>query len=465
MFQPAPPKKRKHKLLKLLLALSIVTYGAGVWYFSSHFTPGTDVDGIDASFMTSAELEDALQKRAASYTQHITGGDGFEMTVNGSDVGLTIDCAKVANEAREQSNPLLWAPYLVAPQHMLIDGNIQMDEDKLTEIIDNAISEYDSGAEESVDAKGAYNAENKQFEVVKESQGTQLETAAAVKACKTASRELRQDVKLGDDAYIKPEITSDDKALNNSVKEANKILESAPVEVVAGEDVVATIDADTLASFIRLGDDSKVTVEGIYDWVENNETVTDAGNAKDDQYVWAIDVQGTTDDIHRVIEESPEDNAQVVREVIEVKPEVTEGAKERGRHININLSTQYARFYDTDGTVIWESYLVSGGYDTQTGEMHNTPTGEFAIESKETNRTLIGADRDGDSQPDYESFVYYWMPFLAGDWGLHDATWRGEFGPGVREYYGSHGCVNLPYDAAEELYNLVNVGDPVSIHY
>ena len=97
--------------------------------------------------------------------------------------------------------------------------------------------------------------------------------------------------------------------------------------------------------------------------------------------------------------------------------------------------------------------------------MHETPTGTFYLESKQTNQTLVGADLDGDQQPDYESFVYFWMPFLNYDYGLHDATWRSEFGGDIREWYGSHGCVNLPYDKAAELFQLVNVGDTVYIHY
>lgn len=464
-WQPTVAKKRSHLLPKVLLVCILALYGAGVWFFNDHFTPGTTVDGIDASFMTPHELEDALQNRASSYTQRITGGDGFEMSIAAGDVDLTIDCTNVADEARAQSNPALWFAYLVAPQNMLIDSNVQLNEDKLTEQIDAAITAYDNEAKACVNATGAYDTEAKKFKVVKETEGTQLLTKAAVKASLTASRELREEVTLGDNAYIKPSITSDDKKLKASIKEANKILKAAPIEIVAGEEVIETIDADTVASFISFDDESNVVIDGVYSWIENNETVIDAGNKSDDENVWAIDLQGTCDEVHRVMEKDRDDQAQVVREVIETKPAVTEGAKERGRHLDVNLTTQYVRFYDTDGTVIWESYCVTGGYDTQFGDVHNTPTGEFAIEGKETNRTLVGADRDGDNQPDYESFVYYWMPFLAGDWGFHDATWRGEFGPGIRDYWGSHGCINLPYDAAEQLFNLVVVGDPVYIHY
>jgi lipoprotein-anchoring transpeptidase ErfK/SrfK len=33
------------------------------------------------------------------------------------------------------------------------------------------------------------------------------------------------------------------------------------------------------------------------------------------------------------------------------------------------------------------------------------------------------------------------------------------------EGYGSHGCVNLPYDAAQELYGMCQIGDVVIVHW
>ena len=55
------------------------------------------------------------------------------------------------------------------------------------------------------------------------------------------------------------------------------------------------------------------------------------------------------------------------------------------------------------------------------------------------------------------------MPFDGGE-GLHDAN-RGAFGGNIYTYNGSHGCVNLPYSAAEALWGIVEVGDPVIVHW
>ena len=54
------------------------------------------------------------------------------------------------------------------------------------------------------------------------------------------------------------------------------------------------------------------------------------------------------------------------------------------------------------------------------------------------------------------------MPFNRGI-GFHDATWRSRFGGEIYLTAGSHGCVNLPFAAAKELYENVYSGLPVVV--
>jgi lipoprotein-anchoring transpeptidase ErfK/SrfK len=68
--------------------------------------------------------------------------------------------------------------------------------------------------------------------------------------------------------------------------------------------------------------------------------------------------------------------------------------------------------------------------------------------------------------------VSFWMPFDGAE-GLHDASWRSNFGPGSNYqptdlgtgYYilGTHGCVNLPYDAAQWVWDWAPVGTTVVV--
>jgi hypothetical protein len=68
--------------------------------------------------------------------------------------------------------------------------------------------------------------------------------------------------------------------------------------------------------------------------------------------------------------------------------------------------------------------------------------------------------------------VSYWMPFDGGE-GLHDASWRSYFGPGSNfaptdlgtgnYILGTHGCVNLPFDAATFVWNWAPLGTTVVV--
>ena len=458
------PRKRRRTIRLAVAAIALAAYIGGAYYFSSHFTPGTTVDGVEAGNMTVSELADAIQQRAASYEQHITGGDGFEMTIPGSEVGLSCEGTQVAEEAMNRTVPALWLPYCISPKHMLIDAHIEADEETLTARVNDAVAAYNEGAEPPTNASGTFDEEQDAFVTTKESVGTQLDAAKVIESSAVAFRELRDDVTLDESALAQPAITDQDETLLANIAEANKIVDNGDIEIECDGQTVATIDRATMIPWFYFDEEQHYGIKGAGDWVRDNKAIQDAGNATDDEHVWALDFQATVDEIHRVMEKDLGEKAQVKRTAIETKPPVTPGAKERGRHIDINLTTQFARFYDTDGKVIWDSYCVTGGWDTEKGVMHHTPTGEFAIQTKATNTVLTGADTDKDGKPDYESFVNYWMPFLNYDYGLHDATWRDEFGGDIYTYWGSHGCVNLPLEKAEQLFNLVKVGDPVIVH-
>ena len=50
--------------------------------------------------------------------------------------------------------------------------------------------------------------------------------------------------------------------------------------------------------------------------------------------------------------------------------------------------------------------------------------------------------------------------------GFHDATWQPAFGGSLYlKGYGSHGCINVSYSAAETLYNMITFDEPVVVYY
>lgn len=87
---------------------------------------------------------------------------------------------------------------------------------------------------------------------------------------------------------------------------------------------------------------------------------------------------------------------------------------------------------------------------------YSTPGGIYGLTYKQRDATLTGET--------YRTPVSFWMPFN-NNIGMHDATWRREFGGNIYITNGSHGCINLPYSAAKEIYGYVEKGTPVICYY
>ena len=123
--------------------------------------------------------------------------------------------------------------------------------------------------------------------------------------------------------------------------------------------------------------------------------------------------------------------------------------------VSIDSQTLY---YYKDAKLVFSTPIVTGKLYPKS---HATPEGTFYINGKARDVHLRGYEDDGVTE--YDSFVYYWMPFKGHVYGLHDATWRSSFGGSIYQYNGSHGCVNMPLSQAKRLYELVSVGTMVRI--
>ena len=86
-----------------------------------------------------------------------------------------------------------------------------------------------------------------------------------------------------------------------------------------------------------------------------------------------------------------------------------------------------------------------------------TPTGVYILNSRQKDTVLVG--------PNYKSPVSFWMPFIGNSIGLHDASWRWNFGGDIYKTNGSHGCINLPYSLAQSIYDNISVGTPIICFY
>jgi len=119
----------------------------------------------------------------------------------------------------------------------------------------------------------------------------------------------------------------------------------------------------------------------------------------------------------------------------------------QGTYVVVDISDQMVSLYQ-DQDVIFTSNVVTGADSTP------SDLGIFDIDSKSMNATLTG--------PGYSVPVTYWMPYNGGE-GLHDASWRSSFGGQIYHNSGSHGCINMPDETAQTIYENVSVGDKVIV--
>ena len=126
-------------------------------------------------------------------------------------------------------------------------------------------------------------------------------------------------------------------------------------------------------------------------------------------------------------------------------------------YVVVDISAQELKVYNR-GKEILSTPVVTGSVGTP------TYPGAFYIQCKETDVILTG--------PGYAIPVKWWMRFDEGR-GLHDAGWRVAFGKyvdengnvigDIRDYWGTHGCVNIPEDITLYIFDLVHVGDRVFV--
>lgn len=108
-------------------------------------------------------------------------------------------------------------------------------------------------------------------------------------------------------------------------------------------------------------------------------------------------------------------------------------------------------YYYKNGSLIVDTDFVSGN----DAKGWSTPVGAYGLYYKQTDKTLRGEG--------YATPVSFWMPFNGGV-GFHDANWRRDFGGNYYKRNGSHGCVNMPYNAAKTLYDNIEAGCAVLVY-
>ncbi len=477
-----PKKKRRKKLTakQLGIAAAVVvglvgaSYLGGVLFFSTHFFPHTSISTLDISYDSPEQAAKELDDKIGAYSFKVKG-QRMNVTVTSDQAGMALDSEGVSQEILSEQDAWAWPAEALKPHEVTEAVAEAMDASTLSEVITHAVDQVNATADPPVNAAVVFQEDTGKFVIAPEVQGNTLDANSVVAAALAGVVNLEKDVILTKEVLVDPTVYQDDQRLADACAKANQ-LARADVTFTLDGTPAANINALTIGQWVNVtpefevlfnNDELTMWAEGIadsFDTVGTERTyVRPDGKevtVKGGSYGWRVDGEALETAAVEAVQNGTIGTVEVP--VLQSGHGFTAlGAQDWGaRYVDIDLSEQYARFYDDDGTLIWESDIVSGAKGKT-----DSPRGVYSINRKQSPTVLIG-EMTSEGEPEYESKVTYWMPFKGNSVGLHDASWQSAFG-GQRyaSGYGSHGCINLPTGAAGDLYGLIEVGDVVVVHY
>lgn len=434
----------------LLLAVALCACSATKDPASASYTfpEGSALMGMDLTDLTKDAALSTMQEKIANYALTLSV-DGVQQTVTGQQIDLAYDAERLSACIEALAHGVTPDP----------NGVISFNEGKLRVLMNQFFNHP------TTEASVAYDEATGTFVLIPDADGQVSNPNAIVAAVAPAITALEAQTALTDVSQIlKPVRLASDPEVVDALAAANKMLSTQLTYTFTPETTTFTheIPADVLRSFISIDEDGFTPVihqenlelyatelsEQYFKEGNSGKFVTTDGGTVN----LTVEYSGSYVDIAALVADMAE-SIREGRNETRPAPYLNNGCWDKpygGNYIEVDLSDQHLWFYK-DGTCIVSTPLVSGNVSLGTC----TPTGVFSLRQRVTDTYLVGED--------YCSYVNFWMPFVGG-YGLHDATWRWVFGGNIYLYGGSHGCVNLPYDAAAEIFNNSTVGTKVILY-
>lgn len=479
-------KKCVFRLQLLIIVGAIGIYVFGVIHYSRHFYPKTILCGANVSDKSVAEAEQVLDKAESRKAVLLSNGSPSE-PLYGRDFGLQISLPRAVKLYVSDQNSAIW-PFVWLKSHRIQeDLKISYDETKLAEQIHNLNMISGEGRQQPVDAYVKLDTSGK-FDIVSEKPGTILDEAAVVSDVKAAIQGLDYDsisdtIDVTKD-LVPAKVKSDSEDLKMKCDMLNRMFAGSLTIDLTG--VSDTIPVNILTSWVQT-DGDKVLFDdaGQVRWNDGvlsafvNELATKYntlgrpqsfktadGNVisigtDHDSWGFVLDKEATKQAIVNALQ-SDQHQVQAVWNTGYGVPTVRneDGTNIGNTYAEVSIGTQHMWFYK-DGQLVLESDVVTGkprSTPDEHGDTTVTHTGIYYIWNKRAPATLHGSYGT--------SHVNYWMGITWDGIGFHDALWQSAFGgERYKTGHGSHGCVNLPYDVAQQLYDMIELGMPVVIHY
>ena len=470
-------KKTLKIILGICIAAAILAVAGlfGYTYMADHNTLGRKISvwGVEVSRLDAKQAEEKIaaefENRPVSFQEN--DKEVYSMTLK--DLGYSLNEEDLLNKLtdlqkqREEKRKIF-------PKEENVNLECQIEEDEEQE--KQALDLSNFGTEErksSTDASIQYNEEKKEFILVKQVQGTEIDPDKLETTVDTNLNAAFDTALLGDTitiplnkhVYISPAVTATED-MENKVTSLNSQLKkyrSTTVTYTFGSETVV-LDADTISSWLKAeGETLTLDEDAIKTYISDlankyntiyvsrtfhTSTGTDV-TIEGNEYGYRIDQDGE----YAQLVEDLKSGTAVTRDPVYSKTGYQRNGTDdlAGSYIEVSLDAQHLWLYK-DGNLVTETDIVSG----KPVKGRETYRGAWPIAYKASPFNLTSAEYG------YDVKVNYWMPFVYGQ-GLHDASWQSSFGGNRYKTNGSHGCINLPKDQAALIYETIDAGYPIII--
>lgn len=463
-------KKTKIALIVLVVTLIMAAalYFSLAFYFQDVFLCGT---WINDKYCTGLSIEETNQLLKAEYTKdyiEIQDKSNIRYQIPLSELDGEIDFSEELSTLYESQNAFLWIGNLFSPKRYTLEPEFTYAEEKVLVAVTNCQAFFEQNKSE----QDVIILETQEGYTLKDTRKDYLSPQKVCTAIKTCLDEKETVVDLvAMQCYEDLPYTQEMQDTLALWEKINAYQNSCKVIYDMGDKQIP-VDASVVCHFIKLNEDNSFMLDEEGNLIFDKDGVTEFINELASEY----DTYGTarkfTTTNGEVKEITGGTYGSTLNQKAEIKyltdaflnqteevhvPEYTRSSTVRGKndigdtYIEVDMTGQVMYYYE-DGELKLETSVVTGNLSRN----HDTPEGINYVYAKQKNRILRG--------PGYASFVNYWMP-VKGGIGIHDATWRDEFGGEIYKTEGSHGCINTPLEEMEELYDMVEVGTPVVMYY
>ena len=452
-----PGKQRMILVFLGICALTILGILAGLEFRSKHFRANTFVQDINCSYLTVEEATTKIKETIEQQEITFNFINDVQYQTDGKQLGLNIESE--LEEITSELQRFLESQKSNKKQeeyHYFLENFIRADKEKIRLYFSTIVELQKANM---VKPQNAYLdwTENGLLTIVPEVYGTEIDFEEAVTFVIQSLEKGDTEVDFTSITNSIPEICSANESLQAECTIINTALQTE-IQYELYDGTIFALKPERIKEWVERDEEGHYFInfeKNVISFLEELNSVARKANSK-------ITFQPTG---HETMTFSVPHLFRAKVDMDKEKDVIEENLKQGG---TFSREPAYTRIFDTrnmlsyieidlirqrvlmyyEGKCIVDTPCVTGSVIAN----NETPPGLFYLTYKTRNATLMN-----------NSFVKYWMPFN-GDIGLHDASWRSEFGEEIYKTDGSHGCVNLPEEAAKIIYEHIDTSMPIIVY-